>query len=166
MKLTFYSLILLAFFSCGKQNSKEIIKRENEPDVHVLYNDDKEMDIAIDNARKTLYKFKEAILSENPKFYNFALKQRFKVGESDGEHIWISEIEYIDEKFYGIVDDKPISTKEVKFGDTIQVSNSEITDWLYVDNDSVRGAYTTKVLLKRMSEKERNEMEKESNLKY
>jgi len=66
----------------------------------------------------------------------------------------------------GIVDDKPISTKEVKYGDTIKVKYQDITDWTYSDKNIVKGGYTIKVLRKRMSKKEQEEMDKETGLKY
>ena len=144
----------------------EVIKRENEPDIHLLEGEDNEMNSAIENAQKSLYKFKKAITSENPNYYNFALKERFNTSDGGGEHIWISEIQYDNEKYYGIVDGKPISTKEVKFGDTIEVKYQDITDWMYFDKNIVKGAFTTKVLRTRMSQQERDQMDQESGMKF
>ncbi|WP_407482834.1 DUF2314 domain-containing protein [Elizabethkingia meningoseptica] len=161
-KFSIYLLLCIALLSCQKKD--KIVKRDNEPDVHVLSGEDNEMDTAIENAQKSLYKFKEAIESHNPDYYNFALKERFTTADSGGEHIWISKVEYFDNKFYGIVDDKPISTMEVKLGDTIEINPQNITDWLYIDKNIVKGAYTTKVLRKRMSQQERTQMDKESGV--
>lgn len=157
-------LILLFAFNCQKKD--EVVKRENEPDVHLLEGEDVEMNEAIENAQKTLFKFKNAITSENPDYYNFALKQRFNTDDNGGEHIWISYVEYYDDKYFGIVDGKPISTTEVKFGDTIVVKFQNITDWMYFDKNIVKGAYTTKVLRKRMTKEEREKMDKESGIKF
>ena len=158
-KFSICILLCSALLSCQKKD--KIVKRDNEPDVHLLQREDNEMNTAIENAQKSLYKFKEAIESHNPDYYNFALKERFNTAGSGGEHIWISRVEYFDNKFYGIVSDEPISTMEVKLGDTIEVNPKNITDWMYFDKKIVKGAYTTKVLRKRMSQQERTQMDKE-----
>ncbi|WP_447950912.1 DUF2314 domain-containing protein [Chryseobacterium koreense] len=163
MKIKILIYILLNLIIIGCQKKDEVVKRENEPDVHVLEGEDIEMNKAIEKAQKTLYKFKEAIKSQNPNLYNFALKERFNT-DKGGEHIWISEVQYFDNKFYGIVDDKPISTTEVKFGDTIEINYENISDWMYFDKNIVKGAYTTKVLRKRMTQKEREDMDKKSGM--
>ncbi|MBV6880805.1 DUF2314 domain-containing protein [Epilithonimonas ginsengisoli] len=159
-----YLIFFLILNSCQKKDA--VVKRENEPDIHLLKNEDEEMNIAIENAQKSLHKFKEAITSENPNYYNFALKARFAVDDGGGEHIWISDVQYDDNKFYGVVDGKPISTHEVKFGDTIEVRYENITDWMYFDKNIVKGAFTTRVLRKRMSQEERNAMDTESGVKF
>jgi len=166
MKLRVIICFILFTITIGCQKKDEVVKRNNEPDIHILKGEDTEMNIAIENAQKNLYKFKKAIISEDPNYYNFALKQRFKTNDNGGEHIWISKVQYYDDKYYGIVDGKPISTKEVKFGDTIEVDYQNITDWMYFDKNIVRGAYTTKVLRTRMTKKERDEMDKESGMSF
>ncbi len=157
--------LLVLFMIWGCQKKDEVVKRKNEPDIHILQAEDTEMNTAIENAQKSLFKFKEAITSKNPNYYNFALKEKFNTNEG-GEHIWISEVEYFDNKYFGIVDGKPISTTEVKFGDTIEVNQQNITDWMYFDNKTVKGAYTTKVLRKRMTQKERDEMDQKSGMTF
>ena len=166
MKCRFLKFLFLIFITIGCQKTDEIVKRENEPNIHLLQGEDVEMNLAIDNAKKTIDKFKTAITSQNPDYYNFALKERFKTDDEGGEHIWISEIQYYDNKYFGIVDGKPISTTEVKFGDTIEVKFQNITDWMYFDKNIVKGAYTTKVLRKRISQNERDKMDKESGMKF
>ena len=164
-----YKIILLILFfsllpSCNESKSDKIVKRKDQPDIHILKNEDSEMNIAIDAARKTIVEFEKAITSKNPDYYNFALKKRFKIGESGGEHIWISNIGYQNNKYYGIVDNLPNSTTGVQLGDTIEIPLEDITDWLYVDKNTVKGAYTTRVLRKRTTEQERKKMNSESGL--
>ncbi|REC62861.1 hypothetical protein DRF65_08545 [Chryseobacterium pennae] len=158
-----YSICLLSCFailSCQKKD--KIIKVDNEPGVHILQGEDNEMNTAIENAQNSLYQFRQAIESHNPDYYNFALKEKFTTPDSGGEHIWISEVQYSDYKFYGIVDGEPISTMEVKLGDTIEVNPQNITDWMYIDKNIVKGAYTTRVLRKRISKEEQKQMDRES----
>src|SRR5690606_33199292 len=164
MEYRFLKFLFLVFIMIGCQKTDEIVQRDNEPDIHVLQGGDVEMSHAIENARKTLDEFKSAIKSQNSDYYNFALKERFNTDDKGGEHIWISEIQYYDNKYFGIVDGKPISTGEVKFGDTIEINFHNITDWMYFDKNIVKGAYTTKVLRQRMSQNERDKMDKESGM--
>lgn len=164
MKFKYLNCFVVIFILNSCQKKDAVVIRENEPDIHLLKSEDKEMNAAIENAQKSLYKFKEAIKSDNPNYYNFALKERFNTDDGGGEHIWISEVQYDEEKFYGIVDGKPISTKQVKFGDTIEVDFKNITDWMYFDKDIVKGAFTTRVLRKRISKEERNAMDTESGM--
>ncbi|WP_454047439.1 YegJ family protein [Chryseobacterium sp. Marseille-Q8038] len=163
-KYPIYLLLGLIAVSC--QRKDEVVKRDNEPDIHILQGEDHEMNTAIENAQKSLYKFKEAIQSPNPDYYNFALKERFTTGDSGGEHIWISAVQYSGDKFYGIVDGDPISTTEVKLGDTIEIDQRNITDWMYIDKNIVKGGYTTRVLRKRISQKEREQMDKENGFTF
>lgn len=159
-KYSIYLLSCLAILNCQKKD--KTVKVENEPDVHILQGEDSDMNIAIEKAQNSLYKFKQAIESHNPDYYNFALKERFSTADSGGEHIWISEVQYSDHKFYRIVDGTPISTTQVKLGDTIEINPQNITDWMYIDKNIVKGAYTTRVLRKRISKEEREQMDKES----
>ncbi|WP_028123163.1 DUF2314 domain-containing protein [Epilithonimonas tenax] len=165
--MNYQTTILIFFFSllisCNESKSDKIVKRKDQPDVHILKNDS-EMNTAIDNARKTIVDFEKAITSKNSNYYHFALKKRFKIGESGGEHIWISNIGYQNNKYYGIVDNLPNSTTGVQLGDTIEIPLEDITDWLYVDKNTVKGAYTTRVLRKRTTEQERKKMDSESGL--
>lgn len=163
-KFPIYLLSCLALLSCQKKD--KIVKRDNEPDVHILPGEDNDMNIAIEKAQNSLYQFKQAIESRNPDYYNFALKERFAAADSSYEHIWMSEVQYSDHKFYGIVDGDPISTTEVKLGDTIEINPQNITDWMYIDKNIVKGAYTTRVLRKRISKEEREQMDKESGFLF
>lgn len=160
LKIPIYLLSSLVILSCQKKD--KIVKVDNEPGIHILPGEDKEMNTAIENAQNSLFRFKKAIESRNPDYYNFALKERFNTADSGSEHIWISEVQYSDHKFYGIVDGTPISTTEVKLGDTIEINPQNITDWMYIDKNIVQGAYTTRVLRKRISKEEREQMDKES----
>ncbi|AZA80744.1 hypothetical protein C1637_12030 [Chryseobacterium lactis] len=159
-KFPIYLFSCLTILSCQKKD--QIVKVDNEPGIHILQGEDNEMNTAIQNAQNSFYQFKQAIESHNPDYYNFALKERFTTPDSGGEHIWISEVQYADHKFYGIVDGEPISTTAVKLGDTIEINPQDITDWMYIDKNIVKGAYTTRVLRKRISKEEREQMDKES----
>lgn len=157
-KLTVLSLLIL-LLNCQKKH--EHLKRVGEPDVVFFDDSDSDMNNAVDLAKRTFPEFEKAILSDNLDYSNFTLKQRFATDDGNGEHIWIREIEYEDGRYFGIVDNVPVSLKQIQVEDTIEVSKKDISDWMYYDKNIVKGAYTVKVLRKQMSPEEKRIMDAE-----
>ncbi|MGR3855996.1 hypothetical protein [Chryseobacterium indologenes] len=52
-KYPIYLLLSLIVLSC--QRKDQVVKRDNEPDIHILQGEDTEMNTAIENAQKSLY---------------------------------------------------------------------------------------------------------------
>ncbi|MFN8353432.1 MAG: DUF2314 domain-containing protein [Spirosomataceae bacterium] len=157
--LTLLTLIGLA--SCNNVTTKT--EREGQPTIYNVTDTDNEMNDAIKTANLTLKKFNEALKSNNPNFRYFALKTRFDTPKG-GEHIWISSISLKNDKYFGVVDNLPESTTEVKLGDTIQIKNDNISDWMYLENKKLRGGYTIRVLRNRMTEQERKQFDEENGV--
>ena len=63
------------------------------------------------------------------------------------------------ENYKGYVNNDAGKTTEVKYGDTVIVSKDEITDWMYLDNNVLRGGYTIRAIRNRLSKKGRMEMD-------
>lgn len=155
-------LILLGLFSC-QNNQTSKIEREGEPTIYTFTDEDTEMNEAIITANQTLGEFDKALKCANPDYRLFALKTRFKT-PNGGEHIWVSNISIKGNTYYGVVDNLPEKTTEVKMGDSIQVHKDNISDWMYVDNQKLRGGFTIRLLRKRMTESERKQYDAENNL--
>lgn len=155
-------LILLGLVSCNSNQTTKT-EREGEPTIYSVTDNDAEMNDAIKTANQTLDKFNTALISGNKDFKYFALKTRFKT-PNGGEHIWVSNITHKDKKYFGIVDNLPESTTDVQIGDTIQIVNDNISDWMYVDNQKLRGGFTIRLLRKRMTEPERKQFDTENGL--
>ena len=67
-------LFLLIAVSC--ENKREKVQRDGEPDVVLVETEDNEMNTAIESAKKTFKSdFHQALLSKNPNFSNFTIKQ-------------------------------------------------------------------------------------------
>lgn len=81
-----------------------------------------------------------------------------------GEHIWIDEVTFIENNYFGVVDNLPESTTEVHLGDTIQIDKSRISDWMYLEKGKLYGGYTVRVLRKRMTPAEQKQFDKENNI--
>lgn len=150
-------IISLVISSC--ENKRERIQREGEPEVLLVESEDAGMNAAIENAKKTFKtNFHPALISKNPDFSNFAIKQRFDTPEG-GEHIWIGDIVFDNGKYRGILQNEPVNPLDVKIGDEIVVNVDNLSDWMYYDKNIVKGAYTVKVLRETMSDEEKKEMD-------
>ena len=157
-KLIVLSLLIL-LLNCQKK--QEHLKRVGEPDVVFFDDSDSDMNNAVDLAKNTFHEFEKAILSDNLDYSNFTIKQRFATEDGNGEHLWIREIEYEDGRYFGIVDNVPVSLKQIQVEDTIEVSKKDISDWMYYDKNIVKGAYTVKVLRNQMAPEEKRIMDAE-----
>ena len=155
-------IIFLGLVSCNSRQTNKI-ERKDEPTIYNVKDDDIEMNQAIKMANQTLENFNQALLSKKPDFTFFSLKTRFKASKG-GEHIWVSEITLKDGKYFGVIANSPESTTEVKIGDTIQIAKDNISDWMYIENNKLRGGYTIKLLRKRMNETERKQFDTENGL--
>ncbi|WP_153800858.1 YegJ family protein [Foetidibacter luteolus] len=155
-------IILIGLVSCNNNQTTKI-ERDGEPEIYGVTDTDAEMNGAIKTANQTLAKFNEALKSGNPNFEYFALKTRFNTPDG-AEHIWVSNITIKDNKYFGVVDNLPESTTAVKLGDTIQIKDDNISDWMYIDNQRLRGGYTIRVLRNRMTEQERKQFDEENGL--
>ena len=146
------------FISCKDSNK---IERENEPTIYAVKSEDKEMAAAIQKANQTLSDFNAGL--SNPKAENQALKVEF--ADSKGiEHMWIGDIEYKDGKYSGILNNEPEYITQYKAGDKIDVDNSKISDWMFVENGKLHGGFTIKVLRNKMTEEERKQFDEESGM--
>ncbi len=155
-------IILLGVVSCNSNQTTKI-EREGEPTIYGVTDNDTEMNEAIRTANQTLDKFNSALKSGNAEFKYFALKIRFKTPYG-GEHIWVSNITLKDNKYFGVVDNLPESTTDVRIGDSIQIVNDNISDWMYIDNQKLRGGFSLRLLRKRMTEPERKQFDAENGL--
>ena len=75
--------------------------------------------------------------------------------------MWIAVTEIINGNYRGMVNNDAEQTNEVKYGDTVIVRKNEITDWMYLDNNVLKGGYTIRELLNQMDKKEQEKMKKE-----
>lgn len=169
--ILFLSLLTIFAFCKSQQTSASTAKEEPpkkfENSVYNLDNDDKEMLHAIEIAKSTFSEFEKAITSKNPNFKNFSLKKAYK-SPYGYEQIWIAFVvkRPNSTRYVGIIGNEPQFTKEVKFDDIVELETEEVTDWMYLDNHIVRGAYTLHVLRDRMSPDARKAFDAESGFVF
>ena len=149
--------ILFIIFSCNHQKGGEDTypngKFSADTSGESLYTtdaDDRGMNNAMEAARQNLVLFDRALKSADSNFYGFAIKKRFAVGDS-GEHIWLNHVRFYKDGYKAVINNEPIIANNIKLGDTVFVTKNQISDWMYIDKNILRGGYTMRVELKRMS---------------
>ena len=70
------------------------------------------------------------------------------------EHVWLKDVVYGGDTFTGIVNSKPRMTTTVTLGQQMNVKQEEISDWMFKHGGKYYGNFTTRVLLKKMTEEE------------
>lgn len=123
--------------------------------------DDAEMNAAITRARFNLPRFDSALASGNYDPGWYMLKVRFPTPRGGYEHIWLVGITTVNGKYKGIVTDTVYETMKIKKGDTVTISSEDITDWMFGTDSLIHGAYTTRVILNRMTPRERAEYQRD-----
>ncbi len=152
MKNLFYILLTaVVLFSCKNEPP---VNTEAMSNIYNTQETDAEMNAAIAKANETFSEFKKAFDSKDSNYDAFSIKLKFKSPQGF-EHMWLSDIRLENGDYYGIIDDDPESTTEVKFGDTVKVNMNALSDWMYTENNKLRGGYSIRLIRERMGKEER-----------
>ena len=130
-------------------NGVERAMRDDEPDV-LLITSDTELRAAAALARERIDDFLIALHDPAPNQERFAIK----VPVADGariEHMWLTDVRADGNLLVGRLDNTPYLSPNLKTGDRLAVRPRGISDWMYIDNGRVVGAFTTRVLYARES---------------
>jgi uncharacterized protein YegJ (DUF2314 family) len=145
MNRTALSILLVGVLALSVVACSE---RERDQVVNVPPNDP-EMLGAIAQARSTLPAFWQVFERPEHGESNFVLKVLVtdKRGE---EYFWATDLARRDGKILGTIDNDPNIVGSVKFGDRIEISEGDISDWAYMRNGKMVGNLTVRPLFKRM----------------
>lgn len=123
---------------------------EGERDqVVMVETNDPEMVGAIAQARRTLPAFWQVFERPEHGESKFALKV-LVTDQTGEEYFWATDIARRDGKILGTIDNDPKIVGSVKFGDRIEISEGNISDWMYMRNGKMVGNHTVRPLFKRM----------------
>lgn len=109
---------------------------------------DFEMNRAVSDAQRDVAAFREHL--QNPTLtQRIGLKGQFGSGERT-EHMWISNPRIARDGFAGILSNEPGYLSTPKLGDTVTIDVRHVSDWYVYDEGRLQGAYTLRVIRKRL----------------
>ena len=163
-----FQILLLLFFCWGcnsnppnKELGSHKLGSDTVTDTYSVESKDVSMNTAIRTAKKTLAEFDSALKSNNPSYTDFAVKKRYRTANGGGEHMWIAGITIVNGNYMGYINNDAVNTNEVAYGDTVVVKKDEVTDWMFLENNVLRGGYTIREVRNRMSKEEQATMDEE-----
>jgi len=153
----FFLLCAVLLFSCEKSSEP--------PDVTTVpvYQDDREITRIAEDARNTLPVFFRYLTSAGAG-KNCYVKYPFMADEDsdvDREQIWLTNIQFSNGKYFGVLVNAPRYLTGMKRGDRVIFDMETITDWMYVREGKITGGESIKYLLGRIPEEQRNDRERE-----
>ena len=147
MRAILLTLVLLVV-GCGSSPQTKVVSRPGEPDVMLTESNDAEMSAAIKEAKRTLPDFIKKL--ENPGKNEFSVKARMTTPDGGGEHIWVADLTYKSGQFTGVLDNEPVYLTGKKAGDQVTFPESDVTDWIIMNEaGDMQGGFTVAVLKKR-----------------
>jgi uncharacterized protein YegJ (DUF2314 family) len=145
--------------------AQELKKVSTEPEYFEVPNDHAAMHRAVNEARKTVGKFIKALQHPAPGQQDFEVKKPFIQG-NQVEHIWLSDVRFVGNRFQGQVDNRPRKIRGLKLGQLVSVNPNEISDWLYVDNGNLVGGYTVRAHYDELSPEQKQKFYREADFKF
>jgi uncharacterized protein YegJ (DUF2314 family) len=143
---------------------RELQKSSTEPPYYEVPNDHTVMHRAVTQARKTVGEFITALKHPAPGQQDFEVKKPFIQG-NEVEHIWLSDVRFVGNRFQGRVDNQPRKIRGLKLGQLVSVNPNEISDWLYIDNGKLVGGYTVRVQYNELLPQEKQEFDRAADFK-
>lgn len=142
MRVATYLILILLLAACSKEDK-----------VSIVASDDPEMNAAIAKARASLPQFWREFNHPEQSESGFSLKVRIS-DQGKVEHFWTIDIKRQGDKIIGTINNDAEMVKTVKLGDTVEIPETNITDWLYIRNGKMVGNFTIRPLLKHVSREE------------
>jgi uncharacterized protein YegJ (DUF2314 family) len=126
------------------------VAADKAPDIVPVAENDKEMNAAMEKARKSIEDFIRVFLNRQKSQSDFGVKVAIREGK-EVEHFWVAISRFDGNEFDGEIGNTPMVVKTVKTGDKIKVRKDTISDWMYVENNRLVGGYTVRILRNRLS---------------
>jgi uncharacterized protein YegJ (DUF2314 family) len=147
--------LCLSLLSCSPtDDGNATVYREDDPPVSPFSADDEAMNRAMQRARDTLDEYRHRLANPPPTQTGLSLKAKFESG-GHVEHMWVHDVEPIDGGFRGILGNTPLSIETLKEGDSVEISDSDVSDWMAIDDGRLVAGYTLRVIRDRMPADER-----------
>ena len=158
------ALTLSTFVAQAADPGPEPTKTDTEPPYIEVPKNHAAMHSAVIQARKTVGQFIAALKHPAPGQTDFEIKKPF-IQNGQIEHIWLSDVQLVGNRFQARVDNQPRKIQGLKLGQVVSVDPKEISDWLYIDNGKLVGGYTVRVQYSELSAKEKQEFDRAADFK-
>jgi len=158
------ALALASISAQAADTGRAFETRSTEPPYLEVPNDHTAMHQAVTQARKTVGEFIAALKHPAPGQQDFEVKKPF-IQNGQLEHIWLSDVQFVGNRFRGRVDNQPRKIQGLKLGQLVSVKPNEISDWLYIDHGKLVGGYTVRVHYNELSAKEKQEFDRAADFK-
>jgi uncharacterized protein YegJ (DUF2314 family) len=141
-----------------KRNKSEIRQTAATPQ-------EEDMEKAMDEAVEKLDKFLAVLKAPKKNQDQFAIKFIVEV-KDEGELLWLNELKFDKGVFTGKVANQPALAKNLKMGDTVQVKEDDVVDWMYVEDGKLQGGYTIRTQRKYVQAAERKKFDEQFKFKF
>ncbi len=131
------------------------VRPADAPPVVQVPAEDAAMARAVTDARASLPAFAARLRAPRVGDARFAVKVAVPRADGTAEHVWLGRVAVAADSLRGTLDNDPDGLPGWRIGDRITAPLAAVTDWMFVERGVLRGAYTTRVLLGRLSPKER-----------
>jgi uncharacterized protein YegJ (DUF2314 family) len=155
--------IVAHYFLNGPDASGTFMDKAKRDEVVTLEKGDPDMAAAFRKARETLPEFLALVRARQTTVSKLAVKIAIPAGDDD-EYFWLTEVGQHGNKYAGRINNTPRAAKQVKFGQVIQFTESEIVDWLYMEGGKMRGNFTACAMLKHEPPNQAEAMRKQYGL--
>jgi uncharacterized protein YegJ (DUF2314 family) len=149
----------------GSTGDAKVTQRDSEPDVIHIDDNDPRMIAATAKARATAVEFAKALAAPRPNQAAFAVKMPVSDGKHT-EYMWIYELSFDGEAFRGRLGNRPLVVTGVAVGDELSVKVSDLSDWMYIEDNRLVGGYTLRVLRDSVSPKARARLEAQVQFRF
>ena len=131
---------------------------------YAVSNNDEAMRQATESARKTVNQFITAVKNPRPGQTDFEVLKPCVEGV-EVEHIWLSDVKVVGNRFQGTVDNAPRKATRLHEGQVCSVNPDEITDWLFIENGKLVGGYTVRAHYRLLSPADKAEFKQHADFK-
>ena len=153
-KALFLALWLLA---ASAVYSDDVVKREGEPDVVNIADDDASMEAAVDRAQATVDRFIEKLPELQQRGVYVSIKVPINEGD-DVEFIWVADLKFADGVFQGVLANQPVYGS-LNVGDPVSTPVEDVYDWFALIDNELHGGFTIYVTRDKMGEEDRKNFE-------
>jgi uncharacterized protein YegJ (DUF2314 family) len=149
-------IAVLASLIASQLAAQTVMEKAARDETATVADTDPVMAAAMRKAQATLADFLKLAAAPRPGTEAFAVKVAVREGER-GEYFWITPFTIGAGQLSGEINNTPRIVHSVKLGQTITFAQSDVVDWMYIENGRMKGNYTGCALLKSAPKNEAEE---------